>query len=131
MNQRVAIVPDLNQNETIEGIANTAGAYVGAATTAVVGGLFTALNGLFRGAVAGAQVTYANAGNQEAPVENTSQARQQAAFPLQVKQAEAQRTFTVTPVPTAPIQGQPTILSPEELEVVQGLRSGKLTLKRD
>lgn len=79
MQTRVAVVPDLNQNEVIEGISQTAGAYIGAATAAVVGGVLTGLTSLFRGAVAGAQNTYANLGNQEIPVHNTAAGKKLAA----------------------------------------------------
>ncbi len=78
MNTRHAVVPDFNINEQIEAISQTAGAYVGAATTALVGGIATGLTNLFRGAVAGAQATYANTGNQQVPVENTAASRKAA-----------------------------------------------------
>ena len=99
MKTRVAVVPDLNCNEQIEGIANTAGAYAGAVTTAVVGGIGTLLNGLFRGAVAGAQVTYQNMGRQEVEVQNTSiGARQQNQQQLPQRQP-VQQQFTPAPEP--------------------------------
>ena len=74
MEKRTAVIPDFNMNEQIESISQTAGAYAGAVVTAVVGGLMTGLTSLFRGAVEGAKATYANAGNQQVEVQNTSAA---------------------------------------------------------
>lgn len=65
---RVAVIPDLNQDEKIAAIATTAGAWAGALTTAGVGGILTGVVSAFKGAVMGAQVTYANAGSQQVAV---------------------------------------------------------------
>jgi hypothetical protein len=72
MNAHVAVIPDLNLNEKIEGLATTAGAYVGAGVTALLGGVLTAVSGLVRGATQGAQATHENCGTKAVPVVNTS-----------------------------------------------------------
>ncbi len=76
--KRVAIIPDWNLNEPIEAAAQTAGAWVGAGVTSLVGGLLTFANGALRGAVKGAQQTFANAGTDSVPIENTAGTRKAA-----------------------------------------------------
>lgn len=97
---RVAVVPDLNINEQIEGISQTVGAYAGATVTALVGGIMTGLNGLFRGAVAGGQATYGNTGHQQVAVQNTA--------------GQAASTPTIAPIAE---------ITDEELALIQQLRA--------
>jgi hypothetical protein len=97
MANRVASIPDWNQNEAIEAMAQTAGAYAGAAVTALVGGLITGLNGLIRGAVAGAQATYSNLGSRLHSIENTARPQQ----------PQSPVTVPVPTTPAAPMDAQP------------------------
>jgi len=65
----------------IEAVATKAGAYAGAAVTAVIGGIGTGLWSLFTGAKMGAVVTHSNAGKVQVEIHNTSiAAKQQFAF---------------------------------------------------
>lgn len=131
MQTRVITVPDLNQNESIEALSTTVGAYVGAATTAIIGGICTGILGAFRGAVAGGQTTHANAGQQQQEVTNTSQAARMAAqgqqFNLRI--AGQATGFSTSPnvlrMPTAPTQQPipaPVEISERELALIMRLR---------
>lgn len=78
---KTLVVPDLNKNMEIEAAAVKAGAYAGAAITAVIGGLATGAWSLFCGAKMGATVTHGNLGNVEVETTNNSiGAKQQLKF---------------------------------------------------
>ena len=72
METRMISVPNLNRNQEVEAIATTAGAWVGAAVTAGIGGLLTGAIGLFNGAKLGATITHADANEVQVPIKDTS-----------------------------------------------------------
>jgi hypothetical protein len=84
------VMPNLNQDEAVEKFATTAGAYTGALVTAGITGLFTFGAGLLRGAVAGAQNTWAN-GRAPQPVAEQDELAALRARLAQLEQQQSQQ----------------------------------------